>query len=89
MFCISVLAPFNVSLAFLHKYIIDITCNLFSLRVPYQGAQLYPQGGYGQSSAGPWNQYPYSQAYGQTAAAQVRIFITNCRGLFIILHKFF
>ena len=40
-------------------------------RVPYQGAQLYPQGGYGQSSGGPWSQYPYSQAYGQTAAAQV------------------
>lgn len=38
--------------------------------VPYQGAQLYPQGGYGQSSGGPWSQYPYSQAYGQTAAAQ-------------------
>ena len=43
--------------------------------VPYQGAQMYSQGGYGQGGAGPWGQYPYSQAYGQTAAAaQVQVY---------------
>ena len=50
---------------------------IYSLSVPYQGAQLYPQGGYGQSGAGPWNQYPYSQAYGQTGAAQVYLLIID------------
>lgn len=55
-----------------HLVILFLVC-----RVPYQGNQLYPQGGYGQSSGGgPWSQYPYSQAYGQTAAAQVFISFT-------------
>ena len=44
---------------------------LLFISVPYQGAQMYSQGGYGQAGAGPWSQYPYSQAYGQAAAAQV------------------
>ena len=36
---------------------------------------MYSQGGYGQTGAGPWNQYPYTQAYGQAAAAQVCILV--------------
>ena len=49
-------------------------CLVQFLSVPYQGAQMYSQGGYGQGGAGAWGQYPYSQAYGQAAAAQVRCF---------------
>ena len=61
--------------------------------VPYQGAQMYSQGGYGQASAGPWSQYPYTQAYGQAAAAQGAYIYTIFRFydtaiiLFAVLHR--
>lgn len=66
----------SASLCLLHMCVIDHPqqCWCFFLlfiSVPYQGAQMYSQSGYGQAGAGPWSQYPYSQAYGQAAAAQV------------------